>query len=188
MKECKKCGATGDVFKSGRGICKQCTNEGSRLRMEVFRQTPKYREWLKSSAENRKRLKAKYRRNAGATSKAEIIARSADRAMASDAEKEQQRLAKELFLSEFVGPPKPSRKLLGEAIYFKWRYMNDAEFHMRELDRAQDYKARTRIGYKGSIVKWQDTPTALKELKHLHYLLTHEIERKQNENDQRIET
>lgn len=161
-------------------------NRRNKERMAAFRLTPDYKLWLEASVENRKRLKEKYRRAAGVPSISEIKHQTAQNQVIKQAEKERELLEKALALSEFVGPPKPSKKLLGESVYFKWRYMNDADFHMRELDRAQAYKARTRIGYKDSIVKWQDTPADLKELKHLHYLLTHEIERKQNENDRRI--
>lgn len=155
--------------------------------MAAFRLTPDYKLWLEASAENRKKLKEKYRRAAGAKSRTEIKHQALQNQAVKKAEEERAKTEKALATLEFVGPPKPSRKLLGESGYFRWRYMNDADFHMRELDRAQEYKARTRIGYKDSIVKWQNTPTALKELKHLQYLLTKAIERKQDENDQRIE-
>lgn len=42
-------------------------NRKARERMAAHRQTPEYREWLQRSREMRKQLKAKYRRDAGAT-------------------------------------------------------------------------------------------------------------------------
>lgn len=42
-------------------------NRKARERMAAYRQTPEYREWWQRSREMRKQLKAKYRREAGAT-------------------------------------------------------------------------------------------------------------------------
>jgi len=52
-------------------------NRKARERMAVHRQTPEYREWLRRSREMRKQLKAKYRRDAGATPR-DVIREAAD--------------------------------------------------------------------------------------------------------------
>ena len=60
-------------------------NRKARERMAAYRQTPEYREWWQRSREMRKQLKAKYRREAGATPRDVIKDRAeAKRAKAAD--------------------------------------------------------------------------------------------------------
>lgn len=73
-----------------------------------------------------------------------------------------------------------------EAEYYQWRINTQPDFYAKELDRAQRYKARTRPGYRDSIVRWSETPQSIKEIKHLQYLIARQIERnEQHENNQR---
>jgi hypothetical protein len=125
-------------------------------------------------------LKTKYRRAAGVPSREELAQRAAEKAAAADA----RRIAKADFLARFIGPPKPL-KAMNDAEHYAWRMRNDPEFYAKELDRAQRYKARTRPGYKDSIVKWAKTPPAVKQVKHLQYLISRQIDRSKNENHQR---
>lgn len=98
---------------------------------------------------------------------------------------EQKRLEKAAFIENFTGPPTP-RKSLNDAEYYQWRIRNRPEFYARELDRAQRYKARTRPGYRDSIVGWAQMPQSVKEMKHLQYLISQQIQRRlSNENNQR---
>lgn len=97
---------------------------------------------------------------------------------------EQNRLDKAAFVENFIGPPIPS-KAMTDAEHYKWRIRNDPDFYAKELDRAQRYKARTRAGYKDSLVKWAEVPQAMKEVKHLQYLISRQLKGTEHENNQR---
>lgn len=152
----------------------------SRMRMAEYRKTSEYQEWLIKSREMRRANKEKYRRAAGVPTRHEIAERAQQRAQ----QAERRRLAKADFLQNFIGPPKP-RKAMTDAEHYQWRICNEPDFYARELDRAQRYKARTRPGYRDSIVRWSDMPKPIKEVKHLQYLIARQIERnEQHENHQ----
>jgi hypothetical protein len=128
--------------------------------------------------------KERARRQRGAIPLFEVKAAAVERANERARQIELSRNAKNEFIRQFVGPPKPALALT-DAQYYSWRMRNEPEFYVRELDRAQRYKARTRPGYRDSIVPWAATPTALKEAKHLQYLIGREINRRSdNENNQ----
>lgn len=144
--------------------------------MAEYRKTDEYREWLISSRELRRTLKEKYRRQKGALTRDEIAARASARAAAAEA----RRVAKTDFLAAFVGPPTP-RSAMSKKDYYAWRARNEPEFYARELDRAQRYKARTRAGYRDSIIKWSEMPAMVKEVKHLQYLISRQINRRSSD-------
>ncbi len=158
--------------------------ESARKAAAAYRKTDAYRRWLESSRVLRTSLKAKYRRAAGATPREELAQRAAESAAARAAKVEARRIAKAAFLGSFTGPPTPSKSMT-EGEYYVWRTRNDPDFYAKELDRAQRYKARTRPGYKDSIVKWAAMPPVVKEVKHLQYLISRQIERAEHENHQR---
>lgn len=163
---------------------KSLINEKSRLRQAEWRKTDQYREWLEKSRERRAALNRKYRRAAGSQSRKEIAQRAAAKAAAKAAATEARRVAKADFVANFIGPPIPS-KAMTDAEHYKWRIRNDPDFYAKELDRAQRYKARTRPGYKDSLVKWAEMPQTMKQVKHLQYLISRQLERVDHENDQR---
>lgn len=69
-------------------------NRKARERMAAYRQTPEYQDWLQRSRELRRQLKAKYRRDAGATP-LDAIKEAADakRAMAAEQRRVREALA-----------------------------------------------------------------------------------------------
>lgn len=153
--------------------------ESAREAGKKFRQSGKAAEYQSRPEvrERRIKLKEKYRRAAGCIPR-EQMTKMADRAAAA-AE------ARRLFRENFTGPPKPS-KAMTEAQLYSWRLRNDPDFYAKELDRSQRYKARTRPGYKDSIVKWSDMPATVKQVKHLQYQIARQIHRRvQDENHQR---
>ncbi len=127
-----------------------------------------------------KQQKTQLRRAAGVPSREELAQRAAEKAAVANA----RRLAKANFIANFIGPPKP-RAAMTESEYYAWRVRTDPDFYAKELDRAQRYKARTRPGYKDPIVKWAETPPAVKQVKHLQYLISRQIDRSEHENHQR---
>lgn len=134
--------------------------------------------YLEASRERRNELKAKYRREAGATPLSVLREERKRR-------DENLRVAKAEFVTNFSGPPKPSQAL-SPARYYQWRVTNDAEFYAKELDRSQRYKVRTRPGYRPSVVEWSAMPKAIKEVKHITYRIAREINRREaNEDYQR---
>lgn len=68
-------------------------NRKARERMAAYRRTPEYQDWLQRSRELRKQLKAKYRREAGATPR-DAIKEAADAKRAKAAEQRRVREAK----------------------------------------------------------------------------------------------
>jgi hypothetical protein len=124
--------------------------------------------------------KEKARRAAGAIPRAVI------------AERKQQRITaaairaspRATFAAEFIGPPTPAQAMTDTQLY-AWRSKNDPDFYARELDRAQRYKARTRPGYRDSIIKWADMPAAVKEVKHLQFRISQLTRRASDEKNQR---
>lgn len=142
----------------------------SRERQAARRKTEAYRQWLVTSAELRKSLKAKYRREAGMQTRADLAAVSAARQEANT----KAAAVKAAFVANFVGPRKPGR-WLGDAVLYAWRTTNDPIFYAKELDRAQEYKARKRPGYKGSILGWKQMPSGVIASKHLLYLISKQL-------------
>jgi hypothetical protein len=146
--------------------------------MVEYRKTDVYRKWLITSRDQRVKLKEKYRRLSGARSREQIALLASERA----AERDARRVARSSFKDNFVGPPTP-KKGMSAADYYAWRLRSSPDFYARELDRAQSYKAKTRPRYKDSIIKWAEMPAAMKEVKHLQYLISRQLERVANEND-----
>lgn len=154
-------------------------NERARLRMAEWRKTDDYRKWLVRSRERRRKLKEKYRRQAGVSPRERKEKR--DRGGVSGWEA--RRIEKAEFMTKFVGPP-TAKQSMSAAEYYQWRIRSSPEFYVKELDRAQQYKVRVRAGYKESICKWVDMPIEVKEVKHLQYLISRQLERISNENNQ----
>ena len=165
--------------KSYREKNREKINEKARLRIAAYCKTEKYKEWLERSKESRRKRKEEYRRAAGVPSREELAQKAAAKAAAAEA----LRIAKADFRANLIGPPKP-RHAMTEAEYYAWRTRNDPDFYAKELDRAQRYKARTRPGYRDSIVKWSEMPQAVKQVKHLQYLISRQIDRSEHENHQ----
>lgn len=136
----------------------------ARERAEKYRKTAAYKNAPSSSPEYRRAMKEKYRRQAG------IPERKKGKTNDSACKKKAAFIAAE----NFVGPPKPS-KALSEAAFYSWRVENNPVFYAKELDRAQRYKARTRHGYKDSILRWQDMPPEVVLAKHQMYLVSKQI-------------
>lgn len=156
----------------------------NRERMNEWRKTPEYQDWLVKSKEQRKAYKAKYRAAAGCKPREDIHAEAKARAIAKALEQDAKVKAREIFDATFMGAPKPSKQSMGEAGYYRWRYANDPEFMAKELDRAQAWKINKRTGYKGSLLKWAAMPAEVKEVKQIIYRINRELERKENENNQ----
>ncbi len=68
LKTCRQCGYVGIEFRPQHGTCKSCANEKARVRMEEYRKTDGYKQWLIDSREQRRTLKEKYRRQKGSQS------------------------------------------------------------------------------------------------------------------------
>lgn len=151
---------------------KERNAEKNRQRAAAHRLTDAYKEWLLRSRDYRVEWKRNKRRADGALSREQIALRTAERA----AERDARRVARNDFRNNFIGPPTPS-KAMTDAQYYAWRVVSDPEFYTKELDRAQRYKARTRHGYKDSIIGWSEMPTAMKEVKHLQYLISRQLEK-----------
>lgn len=142
-----------------------------------WRQKPETRELIRKNKEI-------YRRKNGAIERSEIANRAARRMDGLRIMAAEKKKAKELFDAAYVGPPAP-RKTMTDAEYYRWRTRTDPDFYAKELDRAQNRKARTRPGYRDSIVKWAEMPAAVKQAKHAMYLIARELERVEHENNQR---
>lgn len=156
---------------------KEKEKKAARDRARIRRENGAYREWMDKpeTKELRKKLKEKYRRQAGAIPRKMIAERTAKKRLINKEQVEAKKKNKEKFVIEFVGPPTPS-SAMSEAEYYKWRTWNDADFYCKELDRAQTRKAKTRPGYRDSIVKWTDMPAAMKQAKHALYLVARQLE------------
>lgn len=138
-----------------------------------YRASPERRDASRAYKEN-------LRRECGAIPRAEITKKKAEM----DAAAAARRTSKAEFIASFIGPPIPSIAMT-EAEYYAWKVKTRPEFYAKELDRAQRYKARTRPGYKDSLVKWAEMPMAVKEVKHLQYLISRELKGAKNENHKR---
>lgn len=142
-----------------------------RERAAKRRESDAYKQWLESSRQMRKDLKTKYRREKGARPMNVISAAASERRMAKEA-----RRINRPGSADFVGPLKPGY-WMGDAAYYAWRCKSDPLYYAKELDRAQRYKVRTRHGYKGSVIEWQQMPADVIKSKHLVYLISKSLKR-----------
>ena len=146
--------------------------EKAKAREAARRLSPEYLEWFNSpeGKEYRRAQKEKYRRKAGAMTLQQI----AEKAEKRRAEMEKARQSKAAFKDQFIGPP-TAKSVMSDADYYRHRYATDEEFMAKELDRAQQWKIKTRPGYAGSSVKWQQMPQAVKQVKQLIHNISKQI-------------
>lgn len=140
-KTCSKCGATGcapDVFYAKGSVCKSCVREKQRAYLEGLKASGAYQEYLHKHQAARNQLKELRRRERGCKTRASIE-EAAEKYRAEKEKAREERLqAKQDFLITFIGPPKPSRALIGEAAYERWKYhSNDRhrEYHKNKRRR-----------------------------------------------------
>ena len=140
----------------------------ARERAAERKKTPEYMEWFNSpeGKEYRRSMKEKYRRQAGARTRQEISEQGEKRRAELAHTRQLKNENRQAFKDQFIGPP-TAKSVMSDAEYYRHRYAADEEFMAKELDRAQQWKIKTRPGYAGSSVKWQQMPQAVKQVKQL---------------------
>ena len=158
----------------------------ARQRALANRKTDSYARWRKApeTRERIRKLKEKYRREAGAVPREVVSQQAAARRAKMNEIRQQRKRDRQDFLAAFVGPPSAGSRAVSKAQYYQWKMLNQADFYAKELDRAQSYKAKTRTGYRDSIVGWANMPKAVKEAKHAIYLIARQLKENEDENDQ----
>jgi hypothetical protein len=132
--------------------------------------------WLDATREKRKIYKQKRRMADGARPRIEIT-------LEAQLKRDQAQQAREYHKNyigppkpDFIGPPKPG-KWIGDAVYYAWKVENNPIFYVKELDRVQRYKMKTRENYRGSCFEWETAPDDVIKAKHLVFLIGKQLRR-----------
>ena len=153
----------------------------NRERAARRRKTEAYRAWWERSRELRRSLKEKYRRQAGAKPRIEIMEAARKRKLEKSAEISARLALDEMMRAEFVGPVPPSKKD-DPSGYFTFRYRTDPNFREKEKARVAAKKATVPMYYARQMLGiGAIAPDELVEAKRLQLLIKKHIRSEQDE-------
>lgn len=177
-KTCSKCGIKGRAeyeFYAKGSVCKECVRKKQRAYIANLKQSGTYEAYLDKHRGEKKEAKARARRARGCLLRKEITKRAAEKAAEKKAnENEFDRLRRE-FIADFCGPPRPGRKLLGDACYSRRRYQT--KDHVREYQIAKRHKCVTDVtfAYARCLLGISKAPKELIEAKQVYLRIRREL-------------